>query len=112
MEYGMKIAIPVQEERVESKVDSVFGRAPFFAVYDSKDKSSVFKPNPAKDAESGAGIQAFKMMVDLGVNAVITGEVGPKALDLLKSRGIRVVQPKRDTLKETLANLDELGLSG
>jgi predicted Fe-Mo cluster-binding NifX family protein len=46
------------------------------------------------------------------VNAVITGEVGPKALDLLKSRGIRVVQPKRDTLKETLANLDELGLSG
>ena len=108
----MKIAIPVQEERVESKVDSVFGRAPFFAVYDSKDKSSAFKPNPAKDTESGAGSQAFKVMVDLGVDAVITSEVGPKALDLLKSRGIRVVKPKRDTLKETLANLDELGLSG
>ena len=108
----MKIAIPVQEERVESKIGSVFGRAPFFAVYDPKDKSSVFKPNPAKDAESGAGIQAFKVMVDLGVDAVITSEVGPKALDLLKSRGIRVVKPKRDTLKETLANLNELGLSG
>jgi predicted Fe-Mo cluster-binding NifX family protein len=52
------------------------------------------------------------MMVDLGVDAVITGEVGPKTRDLLDSKGIRIVKPKRDTLKETLANLDELGFSG
>jgi predicted Fe-Mo cluster-binding NifX family protein len=108
----MKIAIPVQEERVESKINAAFARAPFFAVCDSKDKSSVFKSNPAKDAESGAGIQVFKIMVDLGVDAVITGEVGPKTRDLLDSKGIRIVKPKRDTLKETLANLDELGFSG
>ena len=32
----MKIAIPVQEERVESKIGSVFGRAPFFALSEKR----------------------------------------------------------------------------
>jgi len=38
----MKIAIPVDEKSLESNVCVSFGRAPYFLIYDTETKESIF----------------------------------------------------------------------
>jgi len=42
------------------------------------------------NAAQGAGIQAGKRVVELGVDGLITGRVRPKAFSILQARGIRI----------------------
>jgi predicted Fe-Mo cluster-binding NifX family protein len=105
----MRIAVAVQEKGVDARVDPRFGRAPFFALYDTSSGSMEFRPNSAMNAASGAGLEAAKLMADWGVDLVLAGEVGPKAQDVLNSRGIRILKPKKTTLKEALSEIKEGG---
>ena len=76
----MKIAITSQGKELESPVDPRFGRAKFFIVADTEQEGFTVADNGQNlNAAQGAGIQAGRNVVDLGVQAVITGHVGPKA---------------------------------
>ena len=46
--------------------------------------------NPGVDASGGAGIQAAQYVTDSAVDALITGRVGPKAMDVLRAAGLPV----------------------
>ena len=46
----MKIAIPVDEKTLESNVCASFGRTPYFLIYDTETKESVFINNSAATA--------------------------------------------------------------
>jgi predicted Fe-Mo cluster-binding NifX family protein len=52
----MKIAIPVDEKSLESNVCVSFGRAPYFLIYDTETKESIFLDNGAAASTGGAGI--------------------------------------------------------
>ena len=54
----MKIAIPVDEKSLESNVCVSFGRAPYYLIYDTETKESVFLDNSAAASTGGAGIKA------------------------------------------------------
>ena len=49
-----------------------------------------------------AGIQAAKNVLDFGVEAVISGNVGPKAFATLNAAGITVYTGASGTVQETL----------
>ncbi|NLM58994.1 MAG: dinitrogenase iron-molybdenum cofactor biosynthesis protein, partial [Clostridium sp.] len=51
----MKIAIPVDEKSLESNVCVSFGRAPYYLIYDTETKESVFLDNSAAASTGGAG---------------------------------------------------------
>ena len=70
----MKIAAPVTQGK--DAIDTFFGRAPFFAVKDTETGAITFEPNPAAQAEGGAGIKAAQAIVDLGVEALLVPQVG------------------------------------
>ena len=99
----MKIAITAQGEQMQSPVDPRFGRAKWFVVVDTESGDFEAVDNKKNfDAAQGAGIQAGRNVAELGVKAVITGNVGPKAFATLKAAGIDVHIGARGTVQEAL----------
>lgn len=86
----MKIAIACQGMKLESQVDARFGRCPYFLIVDSKTGKFTALQNTAGRAFQGAGISAAQQVADKGVEAVVAGNFGPKALSVLGSAGIKV----------------------
>ncbi len=98
-----KIAVTSQGPDLSSPVDKRFGRANSFLVVDlMTGEFSVTQNTQNKNAAQGAGIQAGKAVVDLGVPAVITGHVGPKAFTVLDAGGITVYTGARGTVAEAV----------
>ena len=67
----MKVVVTSQGQDLSSQVDSRFGRAKNFIVVDTQtDEFSVHDNTQNVNAAQGAGIQAARTVVDLGVEAV------------------------------------------
>ena len=99
----MKIGITAQGKQLESLVDPRFGRAKWFAIIDTETGSQEFVDNSQNlGAAQGAGIQAASNVARLGVQAVVTGNVGPKAFATLNAAGIKVYLGASGTIQEAL----------
>ncbi len=102
----MKIAVTSQGISVSDQVDPRFGRAKFFIVMDTETgKSEVVNNTQNLNAAQGAGIQAGQNVASLGVEAVITGHVGPKAFTVLNSAGIKIYTGATGTVEEAVEKL-------
>lgn len=87
----MKLAISSDGESLRSAVDPRFGRAKFFLVVDTETHAVAAVGNAVNlNAAQGAGIQAGKRIVELGVQALITGHVGPKAFATLQAGRVEI----------------------
>lgn len=87
----MRIAVTAQGEELSAPVDPRFGRAKFFVIVDTETGAFSAADNTQNlNAAQGAGIQAGRNVVELGVKAVITGHVGPKAFTTLQAGGVAV----------------------
>ena len=87
----MKVAVTSQGPDVSSEVDPRFGRARYFIVIDADTGEFTTHDNAQNlGAVQGAGIQAARNVVELGADAVITGNVGPKAFRSLQAGGVKV----------------------
>ena len=89
----MKIAVSSIDKNIESNVSDVFGRCPYFIIAEINDKkiekSEIIK-NKSIDQMGGAGISTAQLMAEKDVNIVITGNVGPRALDVLNQFNIEI----------------------
>jgi predicted Fe-Mo cluster-binding NifX family protein len=84
-------------------VDPRFGRAKYFIVVDTESgEFSVADNSQNLNASQGAGIQAGKNVADLGVEAVITGHVGPKAFATLQTAQVSVYTDASGTVAEAI----------
>lgn len=86
----MKIAIGLEENNYNSQVDRRFGRASFFILIDTVTNNYEIIENEAKDEPTGAGLKVVKNLVNLGVEEIIAGEIGPKAAVLIEEFNIPV----------------------
>jgi predicted Fe-Mo cluster-binding NifX family protein len=84
----MKIALTSTGKELTSDIDPRFGRCAYFIVVDTDSRNVEIFPNENKDLTSGAGIQAATFIASTGVQAVITGNCGPNAIDVLSAAGI------------------------
>jgi predicted Fe-Mo cluster-binding NifX family protein len=81
-----KIAITSDGPTLDSMVDQRFGRCRYFLVVElaGKDATKVDAvENQGAIQGHGAGIRAAQQVGELGVSAVITGDVGPNATSVL-----------------------------
>ncbi len=86
----MKVAVTSQGPDLASAVDPRFGRAKFFIVVDTETGEFTAHDNTQNlNAVQGAGIQAAQNVASLGVDAVITGNVGPKAFTTLQAGNVK-----------------------
>jgi len=89
----MRIAVSSEGKGLESQVSKVFARSPYFLIAEAKDqkigKTEVVE-NKGLDQMRGAGITVAKLMAEKDVEVVVTGNVGPRALEILRQFGIEV----------------------
>ncbi|MFH1849392.1 MAG: NifB/NifX family molybdenum-iron cluster-binding protein [archaeon] len=89
----MKIAVGSAGRSTGCTVDGRFGRCRFFIIADTEKKSQPEAIENAGNIQGhGAGVKAAEQIGNLGIQAVLTGNVGPKALDILQRFGIRAYQ--------------------
>lgn len=99
----MKIAVSSAGKSVQDPLDPRFGRCTGFIIYDSNSQSSTFLSNSQQqDMSGGAGVQTAKMIADAGVSVLITGQIGPKAIQVLSQTQIRIFASTAGTIQEAI----------
>lgn len=89
----MKIIVSSNGKNLESNVSPVFGRSPYFIIVDVKDEKITgfeLMENTSAKQLGGAGISAAQTVAEKGAEAIITGNLGPRASDVLKQFKIKV----------------------
>lgn len=96
----MKLCVTAAAEGLDSPIDPRFGRAPFFVLVDLESSAVESVQNTSADARGGAGIQAAQRLAGLGVGALVTGNVGPNAIQTLSAAKINVYQSRGGTVRD------------
>jgi predicted Fe-Mo cluster-binding NifX family protein len=114
----MKIAVTALGPGLDDRVDTHFGRAMHFVVADTE--TGWFEPidnGGNRNAMHGAGMASAELISEAGVEAVITGHLGPNAFVALGAAGIPGYDGSGMSVREaieafkagTLRSLDEAG---
>lgn len=99
----MKLAFTTSGDNLDALLDSRFGRAPKFLIYDLDTNTfEVINNQENLSAVQGAGIQAGETIAKTGAQAVITGHCGPKAFRALTAAGIKIFNTSAGTVAEAL----------
>lgn len=100
----MKIAVSAQGKTAESPVDTRFGRAACFMVYDDVSQSWEAVDNRQNlEAAQGAGIQAAANVVNAGCSVLISGHCGPKAFAALSRGNVEVYMAEGGNVNDVFA---------
>ncbi|NMA18656.1 MAG: dinitrogenase iron-molybdenum cofactor biosynthesis protein [Clostridiaceae bacterium] len=98
----MKIAIPMDENKLESNVSESFGRAAYILIYDQETNESLFFDNESAESRGGAGIKTAQMVIDKGAGILLAQRLGQNAADVLKAAGLKVYKTIDGSAKENL----------
>ncbi|EAT14587.1 NifB/NifX family molybdenum-iron cluster-binding protein [Desulfuromonas acetoxidans] len=108
----MKIAFSTQGNDLTALVDTRFGRSERFLIVDTEQESiEVIENTQNRQSAQGAGIQSATHLIQNNVNAVVTGQCGPKAFALLNRSDITVYPTPSMTISEALDALKNGQLS-
>ena len=100
----MELCITSQGPDLDSEVDPRFGRARYFIIYDDQTEETRVVDNAQNvNAAGGAGVQAGTNVVEQGVQWVISGHIGPKALSVLKAGDVQVAVGAEGTVWNAIA---------
>ncbi|HIP63077.1 MAG TPA: dinitrogenase iron-molybdenum cofactor [Archaeoglobus profundus] len=101
----MKIAISTTSGGLDDKVSDVFGRAVSFTIVEVKNgeiKNIEILKNEFAVRGGGAGVATSQFLIDKGVEVVLTGNIGPNALSVLNSAGVKVYRAGGLKVKEAI----------
>ena len=100
----MKVGVLTEGDSLDSYIADDFGRAVFFLIVDTETLDYVAIKNEFANAAEGAGMKVADAIVGLGVDAVITGGIGPHGYDKLTGAGIKVSFDEEGTAEEGIEN--------
>lgn len=98
----MKIGISSKGKDLNSEVDPRFGRCSYFLIVDVDTLNFETIGNESMMASGGAGIQAAQTIAKTGVEAIITGNIGPNAFQTLSAAGISVYTGADGIIKDII----------
>ena len=87
----MKIAVSATGPDIDAEVDPRFGRCQYFIIVDPDTMQFESIENSSATASGGAGISAAQTIASKEVEAVLTGNCGPNAYQVLSPAGIKVI---------------------
>ena len=97
----MRIGVLAEGDDLSSYVCDDFGHAPYFLIVDYDTLDYTVVENEFINAE-GAGMKVAQAIVDLKIDAVITGGIGSHGYDILTKAGIRVSFDEEGTVEECI----------
>jgi len=99
----MKVAVTSQGKELSSEIDPRFGRAKWLIVVDTEEGDFKAYDNVLNlNAVQGAGIQTGQNIANLGVEAVITGNIGPNAFKTLDAVNVKVFLASSQTVQDAI----------
>lgn len=99
----MNVAFSATGTDLDSDLDQRFGRAKQFIIVNTDtDAASILENTQNMNAAQGAGIQAAQNVVNAGATAVVTGNCGPKAFQVLQAAGVKIYHTKQSSVGEAL----------
>jgi len=99
----LKIAFSTSGNDLDAPMDTRFGRASRFLVYDLEEETfKVIDNSGSRSVTQGAGIQAAETVARSGAKALITGNCGPKAFSALSTAGIAVYNTNAPSVSSAL----------
>lgn len=101
----MKIVVLSTGTDLEAKVGQHFGRCPYFIIADVKEEKVInYKvlENENTEARQGAGIQVSERLANIGINIVLTSNIGPHAFHVLSSSSIKIYSGASGSVKEAV----------
>lgn len=99
----MKIAISTSGTDLSAPVETRFGRAAAFLIFDTESGEFTIEPNEQNlNAPQGAGIQSAQNVAATGAEAMISGHCGPKAFRILSASNIAIYTSNAATIQEAL----------
>lgn len=101
----MKVAVSSNEKKLDAQLDPRFGRCAYFLVVNPDDMNFEAFNNQSATQGGGAGIQAAQFLASQGVDAVITGNCGPNAVQTLSAAGIELFGGQTGTVREVVEKL-------
>jgi len=98
----MKIAISATGPTLDADVDPRFGRCQYFIIADPETMQFEAMDNSSAMAAGGAGISAGQAIAGKGVQAILTGNCGPNAYQVLSSSGIQIITGVSGKVREAI----------
>ena len=98
----MKIAVSSSGNDLDSQVDPRFGRCAYFVIVETDDMGFEAFENGSIALGGGAGIQAAQFVASKGAKAVITGNVGPNAVQTLSAAGVETFVGQSGAVRESI----------
>jgi predicted Fe-Mo cluster-binding NifX family protein len=98
----MKLCISSTGQDLSAVVDPRFGRATSYIIVDSDTHAFEYVENPSAMAGGGAGTKAAQLVINKGVQAVLTGNIGPNAFAVLNAAGIQIYTGVSGTVQQAV----------
>ena len=98
----MKVAVSSSENHLDSPIDPRFGRCAYFVIVDTDDMSFEAFDNEGIALGGGAGIQSSQFVASKGIGAIITGNIGPNAVQTLSAAGIDIFTGQTGSVREAV----------
>ena len=86
----MRIAVSANSPGLDAEIDPRFGRCQYFIIADPDTMKFEALENSGAMAGGGAGITTAQTIAGKGIEAVLTGNCGPNAYEVLSVAGIKV----------------------
>jgi predicted Fe-Mo cluster-binding NifX family protein len=100
----MKIAVSAMGTTLDTEIDPRFGRCQYFIIADPDTMEFEALENSGAMAGGGAGISTAQTIVGKGVEAVLTGNCGPNAYQVLEAAGVKVVTGVSGKVRDAIQN--------
>jgi predicted Fe-Mo cluster-binding NifX family protein len=108
----MIITISSSGTNLESSIYSKFERCNFFLIVDLEENTALPMKNISRENPHEIGSKVGKLIVKLGINAIMTTDIGPSAFKIFKENNIKIYQSKgiiEDAIKQLkLGKLPEI----
>lgn len=99
----MRVAVSARGPHADSDIDRCFGRAYWYYILDTNTEEAIAVDNTEiRNALGNAGQMASELLKDYKVDALLTGETGPKAHRHLLKSGIAIFHGAAGTVKQTI----------
>ena len=102
----MKVAVSAQGRDLSAELHPGFGRAPGFIVYDLETEEYTYLSNEHNlSGAKGVGARTAQDVVKTGAEAVLTGQMGPKAFSFLRGQKVQIYLTEAETVQEAIQAL-------
>ena len=104
----MKVAISSQGKRRDSPVELWFGRAAYYLILDTDNMSfDALENEAAGDSADIDEINAARLVINAGAQAVLTGNCGLDARHMFATAGVKLFQGVPETVEEAVAQFKD-----